>query len=347
MKISFFALLLILFNFSTKEIYSRFEYTVSTSSMNTPRDSTKKCLFEYFENSIIIGETEDDIGKNYNLRKPTSFTFKSIFTDPDSTINYYNIKTTVGINIFGIISNCSPDDIALFSGNNSRISLWPFIEYNKSTFAENKTDFLKYGAVASGFLNIKFHDANETFLGLLPAIGYSNARNIKDNERENQFFFDFTFAIKQNSTRGLSCFLPNFEEQQTHEKNFLRFIYSPNIGIEYSDIYISNSQNRIGNICRLYLKFFGTIKVFNDILNIQTAFHWRNVISNSANYEKKITRYFDISTNLDIIKIFSSNINSKKKGPLLLIGIDYINGENPWTGDEFCKTLQFCIKFKI
>jgi len=270
-------------------------------------------IFLIFSTPIFC---ENNFFKNITLRQsfqskndkaePASFTF----TNPKDGESSFLINTALGINLFPY---------------NENLTFSPFIEYHRNTLID-KEQFTYSGGAFFEWVAIKITGKEIKWVPILIA----SAKYNNDRKKDIESFMGNIYVAILNPLSNI-----NLGKVASLE-------FYPYFGIENENRMKTENQSDKGNIYRFFLRLNLVLNPFNNVksmmgkIQISFDYQYRYDFSTFLKDLSKKHNYFTADLNY---QLFQSNKLSA------VVGLEYVNGEDPTQGFE--KQSYYALLFKI
>jgi hypothetical protein len=215
------------------------------------------------------------------------------------------------------------------------MDLGVFAEYNRNTISEKEQNVIRTGMIMEWQLLDLVRVPHTPIL--LTNLNYKN--DMIKNTRFLQASIAYTHLFRGRG--GKSGFpLPHEFGQKIFK--FLELTYSPYLGIEYENIISANDEGKKGDILRGFFQVESVLTPTSDKLKekleLTFGYTYRRDLKNSMDKENKTYQLLKAGIHYYFFKSGKS---------LLGIGLTYVNGEDPNTGQPKQKYLTLGLKFKL
>ncbi|WP_430966766.1 hypothetical protein [Spongiimicrobium sp. 2-473A-2-J] len=256
----------------------------------------------WFEENVSIRKTFDG-SKNEN--KPATF---ALFEDHRSDNDF--ISADIAIKIV---------EWELFENTGSILSLFPVVEYHRSSNDNDEKDKLSAG------LNVEYYLGNQGILRPYLLSNFAFKRNLLESTNEIKY-------VGQLSLFGTKPGQPGYKLRFDNEEGDYKGTYYPYLGFEYNEIPDLIAEGEIENLSiifvRVFFEYWFSPKSVQFILNGI----YRNLISAST-----------IKNDLPLVNL-SLNYYPGNQDKIS-IGLDYKNGYDP--DSKFTKVESTSLSLKL
>lgn len=285
---------------SKRYIYSiiAFLFLSSISFSQSKKDDDKS---SWFKDNVSIRKTFDG---SKNEKKPAAFT---LFENHKSDNDYFSADIAIKF-----------IEWELFGNSNQILTLFPVIEYHKSSNEEDEKDKLSVG------LNGEYYFGENLTLKPYLLSNFVFKRNLLENKNELKYTAQFSFFSLKKGFPGATW---RFNDK---ESNY-RGTYYPYLGFEYNEIpnlLVDGTTEHLSNLfVRLFVDFWFLPQTVQVIFNGT----YRNLLSEE-----------NIKDDLPLLNLSLNYYPGKQEN--ISIGVDYKNGYDPEAKYNLVETTSLNLK---